>query len=341
MKLLLLGGTQFLGYHVVRLALERGHEVTLFNRGVTNPGAFPEAEHLVGDRDHDLSALEGRSWDAVIDTTAFVPVNVRRTCELLRDAVEHYTFVSSVRRYDPYNAASPMAEDAPAVEGGSEEELEFPRDQIPLTPLCEREFDRCFGDRLLTPRPGFIVGPLDQTDRFTYWPRRVAEGGDVLVAGPPARELQTIDVRDVADWILTATERRLRGPYNLTGPARQFDEILELCKQITGGESARFVWVDGEWLLEQGVKPHLEMTCWFPEPEFRRMRDVDTTKAHATGFLHLRPLEETIRDTFEWDAARPRPLPRGRTGTKYFVETMLPEREAELLALWQQRAVTA
>jgi 2'-hydroxyisoflavone reductase len=336
MKYLVLGGTQFVGYHIVERALRRGHDVTLFNRGLSSPGVFPTARHIRGDRDRDdLAALAGEEFDRVIDTTGFLPANVRRTCDALSRSVAHYTFVSSVRVYD-IGGSGPLTESSPLLSNRPGAQLRFPQDQAVMTTVCEAMLHRTFGGRLLIVRPGLIAGPRDVTDRLTYWPRRVAAGGEILIPGPQDRLLQTIDVRDLASFIVDQSEKGVADTFNAVGSPQTFADILETCCSIAGSNNATLCWVDPAFLLAQGVKPGTELTCWHPGREGRRTREVNADKALRIG-LRIRDLAETVRDTLDWDATRPRPLPRGKTGSKYWVETLEPDRESALLHLWRQQ----
>jgi len=316
-KLLVLGGTKFLGRHLVESALARGHKVTLFNRGQTNPDLFPEAEHLRGDRDGDLSALEDRSWDAVVDTCGFVPRVVRASAELLAGAVDHYTFVSTIGVYAEFPHPG-IDETAPV--GALTEETEDAEGPAygPLKALCEQEVERALPERTLVVRPGLIVGPDDPTDRFTYWPRRVERGGEVLAPAPPEQPVQLVDVRDLAAWTLRMVEEGTVGTFNATSPpgALTFADVLAACG------AADVVWVDGEFLLEQGVEEWSDLPLWISsrDPAWSGFQLVDVSRALAAG-LTFRPLDETARDAPEWT---------GKAG-------LSPEREAELLTAWRAR----
>ena len=343
MKLLVLGGTKFLGRHLVELALGRGDEVTLFNRGQLNPELFPGVEKLRGDRDGGLDALRGRSWDVVIDPSGYAPRVVRDSAALLADAAEHYTFVSSCSVYR--DTRVPGVDESYPVGRITEDELReaevLPQSELttapffwerygPLKALCEQAAEEAMPGRVLDVRAGLIVGPHDYSDRFTYWPRRVAEGGDVLAPGDPARPVQFIDVRDLAEWILLAAERRLTGAFNATGPdyALTFGRFLEECRAATGVD-ARFVWVDEKFMLEAGLGQWMEVPLWLDSSDEsnRYFLDVSVEKAIAAG-LRFRPLAETVRDTLEWDLTRPADLPR-RAG-------LAREREREVLEAWAQ-----
>jgi nucleoside-diphosphate-sugar epimerase len=317
-KLLVLGGTAFLGRALVEAALARGHEVTLFNRGRTNPDLFPEAEKLRGDRNEDLSGLGGREWDAVVDVATFLPGTVRRATETLRDRVGRYVFVSSISAYADFS--TPASEESPLaqLETPDSESIE---DYGPLKAECERLVQEAFGERALVIRPGLIVGPHDPTDRFTYWPRRVAEGGRMLAPAPPDQPVQFIDVRDLGEWIVAAIEAGRSGVYNATGEPITFAALLEACRRVSG--DAEIVWVPAEHLVEAEVGEWMELPLWIVTPEFAAMQQTDVSKALRDG-LRLRPLDETIRDTLAWDAERTTPRAEGVGLTQ--------ERERELLA---------
>jgi 2'-hydroxyisoflavone reductase len=324
MKLLLLGGSKFLGRAAVEEALRRGHEVTLFNRGRTNPELFPEAEHLHGDRDGDLSVLEGRTWDAVIDPSGFVPRVVRASAELLRDAVGHYIFVSSISVYRSFSEAG-FDEDAPRIELEDptvEEVMEY---YGGLKAVCEDVVAEVYPGRSANVRAGLLVGPHDPTDRFTYWPRRVAQGGEVLAPAPPDRPVQFVDARDLGAWLVTLAESRTAGAFNATGPPLPLAELLDSCKRVSGGD-ATIRWVDEDFLLEQEVEQWMELPLWLAqsEAEWAHMQEADVSRALAAG-LTFRPLDETVRDTLVWAQARESQRTAEGVG-------LAPEREAELLA---------
>jgi len=303
----------FLGRAIAADALARGHELTLFTRGTTNPDLFPEAERIRGDRKRDLAALEGRTWDAVIDTSGYVPADVRASAELLRDA-GRYVFVSSVSVYADFSSGP--TEESPTAELGSMPEDELAADYSnygPLKALAEAEVERVFGDRALIVRPGLIVGPHDPTGRFTYWAHRLARGGELLAPAPPERRSQFIDVRDLAAWILDAAEQGLTGTYNATNQGVSWSELLA---------GAEVTWVADEFLQEHEVGPWMELPLWIPDPEWVGMHSIDVGRAVAAG-LSFRPLEETIRGAAE------APLQDG--------VGLTPEREGDLLAAWHAR----
>jgi 2'-hydroxyisoflavone reductase len=332
-KLLVIGGSRFLGRHLVDEALARGHEVTLFNRGRSEPGPVSGAEWVKGDRDGGLGALGGRRWDAVVDTCGFVPRVVAASAALLADRVEHYTFISSLSVYAD-SAAEGQAEDAalsPTAAAGEEVTGES---YGPLKIASERAVERALPGRTLVVRPGLIVGPRDYTDRFPYWPRRVARGGEVLAPGRPDGPVQFIDARDLGGWILDMAEARRAGVFNAAGPGEPltFARFLDACRETLGAR-AEFTWLDEAFLLEHSVSPFDEMPLWVPSAA-RGFLSFDFRKAVAAGLVH-RPIAETIRDTHAWDAARPPGEPRSRTGL--IGPSMTPERERELLASWHAR----
>ena len=327
MKLLVLGGTAFLGRHFVEVALAGGHEVTLFNRGRHGPDLFAEAERLQGDRGGDLAPLRDRRWDAAIDTSGYVPRVVRASADLLAGAVDRYALISSISVYADTSTPG-MDERAPVGELPDETVEEITGETYgPLKALCEREVERALPGRALIVRPGLIVGPHDPTDRFTYWPARVARGREILAPGGPERPVQFIDARDLAEWILRMVVAGGVGAFNATGPAAPLSMggLLDACGAIGGGE-ARFTWIDEAFLLEQGAIPWSELPLWVPDEEqFRGFAAIDCGKALDAG-LTFRPLADTIRDTLAWDATRPVGEER-RAG-------LAPEREAAILAAW-------
>src|SRR3954462_6317101 len=293
MRILILGGTQFLGRHTVDAALARGHELTLFNRGQTRPELFPDVEELVGDRDGNLDALRGRSFDAVVDTSGYVPRIVAETMDAL-GAVGHYTFVSSISVYADLTT--------PPTEESAVRELEQPTEEWreaygELKADCEDEVRARFPDAFV-PRPGLIVGPWDPTGRFTYWPQRFAAGGRVLAPAPPDADAQVIDGRDLADWIVRAAESGLAGTYNAVDCPIPRSELVETCERVAG-KDAEVVWVDGAFLAEHEVGEGMELPLWLIDPAFAAMLSVDPSAAFAAG-LEPRPLEETVRDTLAW-----------------------------------------
>lgn len=328
MNLLILGGTVFLGRAVVEAARQRGHTLTLFNRGQSRPGLFADVEQLHGDRSLDLSPLAGRRWDAVVDTCGYVPRLVRKSAEFLAEAVERYVFISSLSVYA--DSSQPGIDESAATGTLADESVETVNGETygPLKALCERAAEAALPGRTLTIRPGLIVGPYDPTDRFTYWPQRVARGGEVLAPGRPARLIQFIDVRDLAEWTVRMIEGQQAGIYNADQPPFPMGPFLETCQAVSGSE-ATFTWVSEEFLAAQKVGAWIEMPLWVPEsdPSTAGFFTFSSQKAIAAG-LAYRPVAETVRATLEWASTRPADHP-WRAG-------LSPQREAELLAAWKQ-----
>ena len=321
MKLLLLGGPRFLGRAVTDAALAHGHELTFFNRGTTNPELYPEVERLVGDRTDGLGALAGRSWDAVVDTSGYVPRALRASVEALADS-SRYCFVSSLSVYADF--ADPVSEDSPVAELG-----DLPEDEVTnesygaLKALCEREVVDAFRERALVVRPGLITGPHDPTGRFTYWPHRFARGGEVLAPGPPEKPTQSIDVRDLGLWIVALCEQGASGVFNATHPGVSWHELMDTCREVTG-TNATITWVDPEFLAEHEVGQWMELPLWIDDPEAEYFDRVDVERALAAGLV-FRPLAETVRGALE-DAQTTE------------AAGLAPEREAALLEEWHGRA---
>ena len=328
MHTLIIGGTIFLGRHIVADALNRGHTITLFHRGRHNPELFPEVERIIGDRDGGLAPLRGRSFDAVIDTCGYVPRVVDQSARLLSGAAPVYVFLSSISAYADFRHHG-VAEDDPTgqLADPSVEKVDG-ETYGPLKAACERRVQETWAEGALTVRPGLIVGPQDPTDRFTYWPVRIAEGGEVLAPESPARATQIIDARDLASWILDMAEAGRGGVYNATGPrdVLTLGELFETCRRA-GGSDATFTWVTPGFLAAEGVAPWSEVPLWVPsEPDSIGFDSVSIVRALAAG-LRFRPLEETVRDTLSWARSRPQPH-SWRAG-------LTRERERELLRKWR------
>ncbi len=348
MKLLILGGTKFLGRAVVDVARARGHEVTLFNRGKQDPGAYPDVEQVHGDRTRGdgaegFGALQGRRFDAVIDTAAYLPRDVASSATFFTQSTDAYLLVSSISVHADHVAAA-ANESAPVGRLTPEQRSEvatlsadgpIPAAKLgpyygPLKALCEEEAERAMPGRALIVRPGLVVGPYDNTDRFTYWPVRLMRGGTVLAPGRPERGTQFIDVRDLGEWMMRALEERRRGVYLATGPAAPvpFGDVLAACARVAarrGAPPATLRWVDDATLLAHEVGPWMEMPLWIPESEasMAGLMQADNAKAVTAG-LTFRPLEETIEATLDWDATRPAEAPR--------IAGLAAAKEAEILA---------
>jgi 2'-hydroxyisoflavone reductase len=315
---------------MVRYALGRGHELTLFNRGQSNTHLFPEVEKLVGDRNDDLESLRGRTWDVCMDNNASNIDWVEYSTEFLKDSVGLYFYVSSRSAYSDLSAI-PMHSGAPTftyetagVEPGAER-LPYGLQKA----LCERETQRAFPGRSTIFRPGLIIGPGDRTDRFTYWPVRIHRGGEVLSPGNPSDTVQIIDVRDLTEWMVRMAEDGTTGVYNGVGPAvpRPMEQLLYGIRAVTTAETT-FTWVPEPFLTEQGIRPYSHMPVWMPPgPGREGFARFDLTPEVESG-LTFRPLAVTALETLEYHFARPAeeqdPLRAGITA----------EREAEVLAAW-------
>ena len=327
MRVLILGGTKFLGRHLVDAALARGHAVTTFTRGAHDDVLPPAVERLTGDRDGDTSALAGQRWDAVIDTSGYVPRVVGVSARLLAEQASIYVFVSSISVYKDWPGVSAIDEShaVGTLEDLSVEEVNG-ETYGPLKALCEREVEAAFAGRCAIVRPGLIVGPYDPTNRFTYWPDRIARGSEVLAPGQPENLTQVIDARDLADWLVTLAERKTTGVYNATGPdyPLSMQSALEVMREVSESD-ARFTWVSDEFLERNEVGAWMEMPLWIPEKEGPGVGDVNCQRALAAG-LTFRPLEDTVRDTLAWRKTMPADAewPAG----------LKPDREREMLALW-------
>ncbi len=327
MRILVIGGTRFLGRHLVEVALERGHDVTLFNRGKTNADLFPSVTKLRGDRDSDLSALQGHTWDVVIDTCGYVPRVVSASARALVNATNLYVFISSISVYAEDNNST--INESSRLAAMPDETVEQVTNETygPLKVLCEQAAERALPRRVLQIRPGYIVGPHDPTDRFTYWPYRVAQGGEVAVPGSPDAPIQFIDVRDLTEWIVRMSEAGKTGTYNATGPAAllTMQHLLQTCRDVTQSD-ARFTWLSEPFVTEQ----HLEadFPIWTPA-EAVYFSTVDCARAIADG-LTFRSLADTIQATLQWNASRPDGF-TGRAGISR-------GREAALLEEWHAKS---
>jgi 2'-hydroxyisoflavone reductase len=324
MKLLVLGGTRFLGRHLVEAALARGHEPTLFNRGRTAPELFSGVEQLRGERDGDLAPLRGRSWDAVVDTCGYLPRIVRRSARALRDSVDRSLFVSSISVY-ANSATAGQDEQAPRAQLPDPECEDIANHYGALKAVCEDEVLALFGERAIRLRPGLIVGPFDPTGRFTYWVQRMARGGTVLAPPSPDYPVQFIDARDLAAWTLDLIEAECSGAFNASGPAvpLTFGAFLDECRRALRAQ-AEFVWPDAGFLAEHEVAPWIELPLYAGE-DGRGLCQVDLARALSAG-LRLRSVGETCADTARWAAGLPSPEGVGLSAA----------REAELLRAWRR-----
>lgn len=328
MRLLLLGGTAFLGRAVVDAALSAGHEPTLFTRGRTNPGLYPELEHVVGDRESQLSLLGEREFDAVVDTSGYLPAVVRASAELLAGRTGQYIFISTISVYED---AEVLTEDTPTRRPEDPQSRDLNRDYGGLKTLSEEAVESAFPGAALVIRPGLIVGAHDYSGRFSYWPRRVARGGQVLAPGRPETRIWLIDVRDLAEWTIRLAEERVTGVFNAAGPGSELTMggCLEECRAATASD-ARFTWVDDEFLVERDVVPYTELPLWVPGGD-GGYPAIDISKARGAG-LTFRPIGDTIRavlDEVEMPGAS------GLFGWTRPAAGLDPDRERSLLDEWR------
>jgi 2'-hydroxyisoflavone reductase len=327
MRILVLGGTGFIGPHLVQYALDRGHTLTLFNRGRSNTHLFPTVEKLVGDRNDDLAALEGRRWDAVIDNSGYTPQQVQMSVDLLKDQCDQYLFTSTRAVYTDYTQAV-MDEDAP-VGPADLPESEW-SGYGPNKVLAERIVQGGFGSRTLITRPPVIVGPGDRSDRFTYWVDRIDDGGDILVQGDPTDPIQFVDVRDLSEFYIHLLENSITGIFNTEGPGSPLTTagLVHGIKAVTATPST-FTWVDWDFLIDRGETPQDSLPFWQP-PRGRYVNygRMDNRRAIASG-MTFRPLAVIARDTLDWHRTRSAEQQAAlRVGISR-------EREAELLAAWR------
>ncbi len=333
LSILIMGGTGFLGPHIVNTAMIRGHKLTLFNRGKTHPGLFPDIEQLHGDRKTDLSALDDRKWDVVIDTSAYIPGDVTRSATLLAPNIGQYILISTVSVYAKMDKPG-MDESAPvATTDDPNAEKVSNENYGALKALCEAAAMKVMPDRTTVIRPGLIVGPGDPTDRFTYWPVRIARGGEVLAPGTPQDFTQFIDGRDLADFVVLCAEKKTLGTFNADAQAASITmgRLLDTCKKVAKSD-ATFTWVDAAFLEKEKVSPWGDMPAWIPaagdDAAFGR---VSSAKAKAAG-LKYRPLDDTVRDTLAWLKTEP------QEHQAKLKSGISPEREAEVLKDWHARA---
>jgi 2'-hydroxyisoflavone reductase len=341
LRILILGGTGFTGPFQVKYALNRGHKVTVFNRGKTHPGELPkEAEQLIGDRNGQLDALKGRTWDVCIDIPTSIPVWVRDAAQILKGNVDRYVFISTISVYS--NTSKPGTDEtAPLAKYEGADAMKETQQTLrasnfalygPLKALSEAETEKWFPGKALIIRPGLIVGPGDESDRFTYWPVRIARGGEVLAPGNPSDPVQFIDARDLAEWTIRMVEQSTTGIFNATGPRTKLSvgDMLNGIRSATKS-NAQFTWADADFLAAQKIRPWSDMPVWVPSKgEETGFALISIKKALDKG-LTFRSVGDTTQATLEWfrkqPAERQAKLRAGIT----------PEREAEVLAAWHAR----
>ena len=336
LRILILGGTGFTGPYQVRYALGRGHKVTTFNRGKTHPGELPaEVEQLVGDRNGKLDTLKNRQWDVVIDNPTTLPAWVRDAAQILKGNVDRYVFISTISVYGEVKQGVDESAPLAKYEGSDpyKETLEAMKASGyktygPLKALSEKEAEKWFPGKTAIIRPGLIVGPRDETDRFTYWPVRIDRGGEVLAPGNPDDPVQFIDGRDLAEWTIRMVENRETGIYNAIGPAKPLgvDGMLDGIKDAEKS-NANLTWVSEEFLTAQKVEAWSDMPVWTGKES--GLARTNITRALAKG-LTFRPLADTARDTLSWFKL----LPQDRQSK--LRAGLTPQREAEVLAAWKK-----
>jgi 2'-hydroxyisoflavone reductase len=339
LRLLVLGGTRFIGLHMTEYALQRGHTLTFFNRGKTNADRFPEIERIRGDRNGDIGGLAGRQWDAVIDNSGYLPRQVQATAALLEPNVGRYVFVSSISVYPDF--AVPRDEDSPVGKLADATIEKVDGDTYgPLKALCEQAASKEFGPaRTTLIRPGLIVGPDDNTDRFTWWPARAARGGAMLAPGTPRDRIQVIDVRDLARFMIEAIERGTGGTFNLVSPPGRFtmgqllDASVAAARRLAKPTVAPTVtWVPAGFLAAQKIEPWSDMPVWLPASgDSAAFADTSAARALQAG-LSVRPLRETVFDTLAWHLRRP----VAERGT--LKAGLSADRELAALAAWRARS---
>ncbi len=329
--LLILGGTGFIGPHLTEHALARGWKVTHFNRGKRDPDGVPNVETLIGDRKGQLDSLKGRKWDVVVDDTGYIPKFEKMSVDLLAPNTGYCLYISSISAYAGFEKPNDIGSPTGVLENPDQEEITN-ETYGPMKALCEKYVRDGYGERCSIVRPGYIVGPLDPTDRFTYWPVRVAKGGDMAVPGTSADPIQIVDVRDLVAFMQGLIDRRVSGDFNAVTPPGDITmgELIDTCLKVTGGDT-KITWIDEDFLAAHMKPEEMNFAPWGP------MRGVEAG-ASLTGISHSlaqglksRPLEEIVRDTLAWHETRP--AERKATLRSGFT----PEREAEILAAWRAR----
>jgi len=338
LKILILGGTRFIGLHMTALALQRGHTVTFFNRGHTKADRFPEVERIHGDRNGQIDGLKGRAWDVVIDNSGYVPRIVKLSAEMLAPQVRQYVFTSSISVYPDFSV--PRDEKSPVGKTPDESVETIDENTYgPLKALCEQAAERALPGRTTVIRPGLIVGPDDNTDRFTWWPARAARGGEFIAPGAPRDPFQVIDARDIAAFTLNAVEKNITGTYNLVSNVNdfKFGELTNACidaanRQAKPADKPHATWLPADFLEAQKVEPWSEMPVWLPaQGDEAAFAGTSNAAARAQG-LKITPLAKTVDDTMAWHLARPA---EERDKLKAGIA---PDKEAAVLAAWKAKS---
>jgi 2'-hydroxyisoflavone reductase len=335
LRILILGGTRFIGLHMTALALARGHTLTFFNRGKTKTDRYPDVERIKGDRNGEIDGLKDREWDAVIDNSGYVPRHVKLTGELLAPKVKQYVFVSSISVYPDF--AAPRTESS-AVGKLADETVEKVDGETygPLKALCEQAAERAFSGRTTILRPGLIVGPDDNTDRFTYWPARAARGGEFIAPGAPKDPFQVIDARDLAAFAINTVEQNHVGVYNLVSNPNgfKFGELTDACiasanKRAKPAAKPRAVYLPAGFLEEQKVAPWSEMPVWLPAQGDEAAFAGTSNRAAVAKGLKITPIQKTVDDTLAWHLSRP------ADEQEKLKAGIAAEKEATVLAAWK------
>jgi 2'-hydroxyisoflavone reductase len=329
--LLVLGGTGFIGPHLTEAATGRGWKVTHFNRGKRDPDGVPGVETLIGDRKGQLDSLKGRRWDAVVDDTGYIPKYCRMSADLLAPNSGYCLFVSSISAYASFAKPNDVGSPTGILENKDQEEITN-ETYGPMKAACEQYVRDAYGPRSGVVRPGYIVGPLDPTDRFTYWPVRFAKGGEMAVPGTPADPIQIVDVRDLAAFMMDLVDGRVDGTFNAVTPpgAITMGALMDTSRKLTGADT-KLTWIDEDFLAAN-VKPEdMNFAPWGPMKGEEAGGSLTGMQASADKGLKARPLEDTVRDTLAWHETRP--AERKETLRSGFT----PEQEAAILAAWRAR----
>jgi len=337
LKILILGGTRFIGLHMTALALARGHTLTYFNRDKTKTDRYREVERIKGDRNGQIEGLKDREWDVVIDNSGYVPRHVRLSAELLAPKVKQYVFTSSISVYP--NFSEPRDESSPVGKLADETVEKVDGETYgPLKALCEQAVLSVMPGRTTIIRPGLIVGPDDNTDRFTYWPARAARGGEFIAPGSPTDPFQVIDARDLAAFTINAIENHVTGTYNLVSNVNdfKFGELTDACvaaarKQAKPAEMPRATFVPAEFLEAQEVAPWSDMPVWLPAKGDEAAFAGTSNKAAVARGLKITPLKKTVNDTMAWHLTRP------AEEREKLKAGIAPEKEATVLAAWKAK----
>jgi 2'-hydroxyisoflavone reductase len=329
--LLVLGGTGFIGPHLTELALARGWKVTHFNRGKRDADGVPGVETLHGDRKGQLDSLKGRRWDAVVDNTGYIPKYCKMSADLLGPSTGYCLYISRISAYAGFEKPNDIGSPTGVLENKDQEEITN-ETYGPMKALCEQYVRDAYGTRSSIVRPGYIVGPLDPTDRFTYWPVRFAKGGDMAVPGTPADPIQIVDVRDLVAFMTGLVERQVDGYFNAVTPpgAITMGGLMDTCRKVTGA-GTQLTWIDEDFLAANLKPEEMNFAPWGPMRGVEAGGSLTGMQASADQGLKARSLEETVRDTLAWHETRPAERKAQlRSG-------FTPEKEAEILAAWRAR----